>query len=440
MTLKFTTILTIFFLSTACKTTVKTQSACGDGFLDPGEVCDGSELSVADCRAVGYHFQDGPLACTADCALDLSACSGLCGDGVVQTDGGEHCEGNDLNGQSCQLLNLGGGTLTCDDQCHFDASGCEISAVCGDDVIHAPFEDCEGDDLDGQSCQSLGYHAGQLGCTTDCRFDLEPCATFGRCGDGILQPLYGERCEGNDLDGQTCEALGWYGGTLLCGNDCDFDVSGCEPFGRCGDGELQTEQGEECDGTDLGGFSCAGNTDYHGGMAVCGDDCRLDLSDCEATGFCGDLELNPAYEECDGSLTADQSCTTLGYNGGVAVCSPDCVPDISSCIAAGRCGDGIRQAPYEECDGADLGNNDCNYFDFYGAGLLACGASCDYDLTACAAQGYCGDGVIQSGYGEVCDGTNVGANSCVSMGHVNGGTLGCDGTCRQYDTSGCLPD
>ncbi len=45
------------------------------------------------------------------------------------------------------------------------------------------------------------------------------------CGNGIRQP--GEECDGNDLGGQTCVSLGYVGGTLSCKADCTFDTSGC---------------------------------------------------------------------------------------------------------------------------------------------------------------------------------------------------------------------
>lgn len=433
-------ILCLMSIVSACKTTVKTLDACGDGFLDPGEQCDGSSLPVTACSDMGYHLQSGPITCNADCTLNLTVCSGRCGDGVLERDAGEHCDGSDLDGQSCQSLDMGGGSLGCNDRCRFDASGCEVSAVCGDGTLHAPFEDCEGQDLQGATCETLGYYGGQLGCDQDCQYDLASCRTYGRCGDGVIQTLYGEACEGSGLQEQTCEGLGYYGGQLLCGVDCTYDESGCSAVGRCGDGVIQAGFGEACDGDDLGGFSCAEDTNYHAGEAVCNENCRLDLSACEATGTCGDGVLQVAYEGCDGALfPGNPSCTLLGYHGNNQGCTADCTPDLSPCIASGRCGDGIRQQMYEACEGSDLANNDCPFFDFYGSGL-SCNGDCTYSLTVCEANGYCGDGVIQTTFGELCDGENVGANTCESAGYPNGGVLRCNDYCQQFDTSGCTPD
>ena len=45
------------------------------------------------------------------------------------------------------------------------------------------------------------------------------------CGTNAIHP--GEECDGTDLDGQTCETLGFEGGELACNMDCTFDSSTC---------------------------------------------------------------------------------------------------------------------------------------------------------------------------------------------------------------------
>lgn len=45
------------------------------------------------------------------------------------------------------------------------------------------------------------------------------------CGNGVREG--NEQCDGNDLAGQTCQDLGFTGGTLKCKGDCTFDTSGC---------------------------------------------------------------------------------------------------------------------------------------------------------------------------------------------------------------------
>ncbi len=78
---------------------------------------------------------------------------------------------------------------------------------------------------------------------------LLPLAQAARptCGDGAVRG--GEQCDGSDLAGQTCSSLGYSGGSLACASGCTFDVSACEDSSTfCGDG--LTEAYEECDGVD----------------------------------------------------------------------------------------------------------------------------------------------------------------------------------------------
>jgi hypothetical protein len=47
---------------------------CGNGKLEVGEECDGSDLNNTSCKAFGYA--GGALTCTSSCKLDKSGCSG----------------------------------------------------------------------------------------------------------------------------------------------------------------------------------------------------------------------------------------------------------------------------------------------------------------------------------------------------------------------------
>lgn len=46
----------------------------------------------------------------------------ICGNGIIE--GGEDCEGEDLNSQTCESIGYGPGTLTCDIACSFDTYSC----------------------------------------------------------------------------------------------------------------------------------------------------------------------------------------------------------------------------------------------------------------------------------------------------------------------------
>lgn len=58
------------------------------------------------------------------------------------------------------------------------------------------------------------------------------------CGNGIIEPEYGEQCDGTDLGGATCSSLREGPGRLRCGPACFFDVTMCEyqPPSGYGDG------------------------------------------------------------------------------------------------------------------------------------------------------------------------------------------------------------
>ncbi|MFH0943000.1 MAG: hypothetical protein V1810_02380 [Candidatus Beckwithbacteria bacterium] len=58
---------------------------------------------------------------TAD-FLEATVKISICGNGIVE--GGEDCEGLDLNGEDCVSLGYGPGTLSCDISCSFDTYDC----------------------------------------------------------------------------------------------------------------------------------------------------------------------------------------------------------------------------------------------------------------------------------------------------------------------------
>lgn len=49
--------------------------------------------------------------------------------------------------------------------------------------------------------------------------------TSGICGNGRVEP--GETCEGSNLNGSSCTSLGFQSGTLGCAPSCQFDTSAC---------------------------------------------------------------------------------------------------------------------------------------------------------------------------------------------------------------------
>ncbi len=86
----------------------ESQAVCGDGVIDPGEVCDDGAA----------NSDSNPGACRTDCR------EAYCGDQVV--DPGEDCEGEgeDVTGTTCEGLGYGEGPLTCRADCTVETTLC----------------------------------------------------------------------------------------------------------------------------------------------------------------------------------------------------------------------------------------------------------------------------------------------------------------------------
>ncbi|MBN2724496.1 MAG: hypothetical protein JXR95_10535 [Deltaproteobacteria bacterium] len=310
--------LSFLMILQGCSPDTNSNQNCGNGVIDTGETCDGTSLGDSSCMEQGFY--GGDLKCTASCKYDLSACElfGSCGDGVINPTY-EECENGDLGNTTCETLGYLGGTLRCSDDCRFDVSDCDGAEDCGDGTIQWQYEDCEGNDLNGATCETVGFHGLGLSCTENCRFNITDCIDNGRCGDFIIQDEY-EECDGIQLNSATCVSLGYYDGMLKCSDDCSYDVTDCENYGRCGDNTKQASF-EECDGSDIGMATCE-DMGFYPGLPLCTDDCTFDSASC---GQCGDNMVQTAYEECDGSAQGTGTCRDFGYFGGtVSGCDSSC--------------------------------------------------------------------------------------------------------------------
>jgi len=85
-------------------------------------------LIISVFSVAGLLFYSSLDSTQAQSGISITArIESICGDGVI--DGGEECDGSNLGGQTCAGLGLGytSGTLSCD-SCSFDVSGCTTTA------------------------------------------------------------------------------------------------------------------------------------------------------------------------------------------------------------------------------------------------------------------------------------------------------------------------
>ena len=241
--------------------------------------------------------EDDPSATDTDDTDDTSDVP-MCGNNVIEP--GEFCDGTDLAGRDCESLGYSGGTLACSGDCSaYDISGCTVD-TCGNGVIDEG-ELCDGPELQGQTCESIGFAGGQLGCNPNClSFNTDGC-TEATCGNNVAEGS--EVCDGADLNGQTCASQGFPdGGTLSCNPGCDgFNVGACNQAPACGNGVIDV--GEQCDGNNLNGQDCV-TGGFAGGTLQCSLACQYDASLCHD----GDCCTDNLYPGCESAFVQDCVC------------------------------------------------------------------------------------------------------------------------------------
>jgi hypothetical protein len=71
---------------------------------------------------VSLIFIPGLVRALTDLYIETSTRISICGNGIIE--GGEDCEGVDLDGKTCESLGFGPGVLSCDIACSFDTYDC----------------------------------------------------------------------------------------------------------------------------------------------------------------------------------------------------------------------------------------------------------------------------------------------------------------------------
>ncbi|MGB1274203.1 MAG: DUF4215 domain-containing protein [Nannocystaceae bacterium] len=234
------------------------QTVCGDGQIDPGEQCDGSE----------------------DCNDDCTLIEETCGNGQLDPD--ETCDdGNDVNEDTClntcEPASCGDGYVGPAEQCDsmlpdpMCSATCSLSPTCGDGTVDADEgEECDdGNDIETDAC-------------------LSSCKT-AICGDGIV------------ADNEDCDS------SLGCTDTCEIDTCA---NGELDDGEEDVDCGGTCPNTcescsdgaqngDETGIDCGGSC-----PDACDDPCTNGTQDGDEEGIdCG----GSCADSCDGIRSLDWS-------------------------------------------------------------------------------------------------------------------------------------
>ncbi|MEZ4453337.1 MAG: lamin tail domain-containing protein [Nannocystaceae bacterium] len=252
--------------------------ACGNGVIDPGEVCDGTELGGMTCVGLGDPYVGGTLGCSPLCVgYDASGCevggdapmlrlNELLGKGADEGPYADQGDVIEIYNAGAAVAELGGFQLSDEpdfpaDKTYVFAPG--VTLAPGEWLVLVAYDDMTkmgdfpfGISTSNQETISLADGRGVVvdavtvdGALTEVSYCRLPdgegawatCAqtpgeanksaedTPPGCGDGVVDP--GESCDGDDLDGMTCQTVSnsFGGGVLACNDACGFDTSQCVP-------------------------------------------------------------------------------------------------------------------------------------------------------------------------------------------------------------------
>ncbi len=341
------------------------QAICGDGLVSTGETCD-TGIQPGNPGACPTTCEDDGNLCTSDSLRSPGTCQALCSHEVItQFVGGDGC---------CPQ----GGDATLDSDC---------LAVCGNAILE-PGEECDTGIAQGQQGACPGSCEDSDPCTQDQLIDNGPCQSH--ClHQSITQFIDGDGCcpQGGDatLDSD-CQAV-CGNGVLEPGEECDTAILPSE-YGGCPRQDSDCNDQISCTQDTLANAGTCNATCQHSPITTCtaGDGCCPDgctlANDTDCDVVCGDGVVTTPQETCDTAIASGNTgaCPTLA----------DCV-DNDLCTEDTLAGDGTCQA---YCDHSFVGCVD-------GDGCCdtsQCNNNTDGDCPA-----VCGNGVVESAGGELCD-------------------------------------
>ena len=249
------------------------NSQCGNEVCEPitedennCDDCEGLQCGNGECQTdIGENTGN----CPSDCNMPV------CPNGECETGenfdncrddcpapycGNNACETGETHDSCSEDCVVGCPDGTCDrnTEDYFTCPQDCLTNICGDGTCEFPLEtydNCDEDCVD--TCGDgvcNGATEDRNSCPTDC--DI-------LCGNGIQED--GQQCDMWDFDGNTCNSLGWSGGTLSCTSDCTFDETQCNGY---------TPDGSGGDGPGGPGGSRGGGSSGCGGVRCTKENCR----------------------------------------------------------------------------------------------------------------------------------------------------------------------
>jgi hypothetical protein len=330
---------------------------CGDGVVNTGETCDGTNFTGLTC--VDFSFVGGPLGCTSNCQINTTDCLLVDNEApkyynlsaypaspapyvfgqnytfnVTWIDnGGVANVWINFSGTIYPVVNFGGDIYSFNlsdlavSRYYYiwfanDSSGnlnqtdlfdyAVPSANCGDGMMN-PGEQCDGTNITVACTDIDQYTGGTLSCDVMCMLNATQCTggSAGVCGDGTVNA--GETCDGTNFTELTCLNFSFLSGPLGCTSNCEINTTNCPTGTYCGDGS--------CNGGELCS-TCPGDCGGCGGG--CSDQCpKNGTIDCDVQGrvrICGNydsddcLEWN-SWDNCpDGQTCYEDSCCGLNIS------------------------------------------------------------------------------------------------------------------------------
>ncbi|KNC55391.1 adenylate/guanylate cyclase [Thecamonas trahens ATCC 50062] len=428
-----------------CLVVERCAAVCGDGILEPLEVCDdGNRVGYDGCSSVCLNVDYG-----YECATPGAACTRLftCGDGVVESPHETCDDGNKVSGDGCGRDCLVEGGYSCTG----GPSVCSANSVCGDGFVDAS-EACDTGSAPADGCESCttvsaGYFCPLGGSPCYLRNCTKPAGSYPPPGEDVVAGEHHPDCMG------VCGGFAFVDECGVCagGTSGVLPNSAKDHCGVCFGKNIDKDSCNVCFGTDFGVDACGvcfgNNATCRGCDGVlnsgkrddaCGI-CDGDGSSCmgcdgipvslggsiyDECGVCGGNNTAPCIVGCDGVVGSGLVYDCAG------VCNGTKVRDV--------CGVCLEpDSPLFDWHKTASSCNNC--FGGHGTSLPyvspdSCGINCPLNDCTGHALDACG---VYSGSGDTCDST---CGTIVPMTDPTAKVVDNCGTCGGGDFSGCLVD